>query len=73
MSRPADQPVSQTEMTFRAMQTCDLEAVLGIENALCEIPWTRRNFQDCLDSDYQCCVMYQGNSHIGHFQCRGSA
>jgi len=57
--RPAD-------MSFRPMCADDLDRVLEIEAAICDVPWTRRNFQDCLDSDNQCWVMSIHGQHAGH-------
>jgi ribosomal-protein-alanine N-acetyltransferase len=39
--------------SFRAMQKTDLSAVLEIENAACEFPWTEGIFNDCLANGYQ--------------------
>ena len=48
------------------MQTRDLDIVLMIEKSICDIPWTRGNFQDCLDSNYQCHIMSCQGEHVGH-------
>lgn len=53
-------------ISFQAMSTTDLDSVLAIEKAICEVPWTRRNFQDCLDSDNQCWKMLIDGQHAGH-------
>ena len=41
---------------MRAMTQADVDAVLGIEQAVQRFPWTRGNFVDALNSDYLCCV-----------------
>lgn len=48
------------------MIQADVEQVLQVEAEICQIPWTRRNFESCIDSDYQCWMMYQNNQHVGH-------
>lgn len=53
-------------VSFRAMNERDLDRVLQIEKNITEIPWTRRNFQDCLNSDYHCRVLCYDSKHIGH-------
>ncbi|MEH6357340.1 MAG: ribosomal protein S18-alanine N-acetyltransferase [Pseudomonadales bacterium] len=48
------------------MCAADLDSVLTIEKAICEVPWSRRNFQDCLDSDNECWIMSVDGQHAGH-------
>ena len=62
----ADQEHSGIAYGFRVMEATDLDKVLETEQQVNEIPWTRRNFQDSLDSDYECWVMYDNVQHIGH-------
>lgn len=38
------------------MAEADIDAVLGIEQAVQGYPWSRGNFTDALDSGYLCCV-----------------
>jgi ribosomal-protein-alanine N-acetyltransferase len=38
------------------MTAADVDAVLGIEQAVQGYPWSRGNFTDALDSGYLCCV-----------------
>ena len=41
---------------MRAMTLADVDAVLGIEQAVQGYPWTRGNFMDALNSGYLCSV-----------------
>lgn len=52
---------------IRAMRIGDLDAVLGIENAVYSHPWTRGNFVDSLNAGYQCRTCRIGNEVIGYF------
>jgi [ribosomal protein S18]-alanine N-acetyltransferase len=54
------------DVSFRALSSQDLDSVLEIEMALCEVPWTRGNFQGCLDSEHQCWLMLNEGQHVGH-------
>lgn len=56
----------EADVAFRSMQQADLERVMQIEKSICEIPWTRRNFEDCLDSDYHCQLLCYEGMHVGH-------
>lgn len=58
--------VAAADISFRAMCATDLDSVLAIEKAICETPWTRRNFQDCLNADNYCLVMSVDGEHAGH-------
>ena len=51
---------------FRPMNEHDLDAVLSIELRSYTFPWTRGNFQDCLDSGYRCEVAEQGGVLLGY-------
>lgn len=41
---------------FRPMTEADLEQVVRIERAAYPYPWSRGNFQDCLQAGYSCWV-----------------
>jgi ribosomal-protein-alanine N-acetyltransferase len=41
---------------MRSMTPADVDAVLGIEQAVQAYPWTRGNFMDALNYGYVCCV-----------------
>jgi ribosomal-protein-alanine N-acetyltransferase len=43
---------------LRDMQSRDLDAVMVIEQAAYPFPWTRGNFSDSLNSDYDCKVLH---------------
>ena len=45
------------EITFRPMRDADLDAVLSIERAAYEFPWSREIFRDCLRVGYSCRVL----------------
>ncbi len=49
------------------MAEADLEAVLGIEQAVYTHPWTRGNFADSLRAGYQCCTWRMGAELVGYF------
>lgn len=59
-------PPAAVDISFQTMCAADLDSVLAIEKAICEVPWTRRNFQDCLDSENQCWIMLIDGQHAGH-------
>lgn len=42
---------------YRPMTAADLDAVMAIEQAAYPFPWTRGNFEDCLDAGYDCEVL----------------
>ena len=45
----------------------ELDAVLEIENAIYEHPWTRGNFADSLRAGYQCWTYRIGSRLLGYF------
>lgn len=57
---------TEANLFYRVMSSADLDRVMKIEQSICEIPWTRRNFEDCLDSDYHCKILYHDDEHVGH-------
>lgn len=66
MTKHELQQPATVDIGFRPMCAEDLKRVLEIEVAICNVPWTLRNFQDCLDSDNQCWVMLIEGQHAGH-------
>ena len=49
------------KISYRYMEENDLEKVLEIERSSNPVPWTEKNFLDCLKKDYYCLVQeYQG-------------
>jgi [ribosomal protein S18]-alanine N-acetyltransferase len=51
---------------LRPMRETDLAAVLDVERAAYEFPWTRAIFRDCLRVGYQCFVYETPTGLIGH-------
>lgn len=58
--------VSAIEPQLRPMQEADLGAVLEIERAAYEFPWTRAIFRDCLRVGYPCFVYEGTRGLLGH-------
>jgi ribosomal-protein-alanine N-acetyltransferase len=52
---------------FEPMGEEDLGAVLEIENAIYEHPWTHANFGDSLRAGYQCWTYRIGSRLLGYF------
>lgn len=51
---------------FRPMQEADIPAVLAIETAAYDFPWSRVIFQDCLRVGYCCWVVERGAELAGY-------
>jgi len=51
---------------LRPMQAADLEAVLVVEQAAYEFPWTKTIFRDSLRVGYYCSVIESTDGIIGH-------
>lgn len=51
---------------LRPMREADLNAVLQVERAAYEFPWTRAIFRDCLRVGYYCFVYETAAGLIGH-------
>lgn len=58
--------VSLPEPRLRPMREEDLSAVLAVERAAYEFPWTPSIFRECLRVGYHCCVCEGPNGIIGH-------
>lgn len=56
----------EAEAAFRAMAAADLPAVIAIERACYEYPWTEGNFLDCLRAGYYCCMMMRNGDIAGY-------
>lgn len=52
---------------FEAMHERDLDAVIAVENAIYEHPWTRGNFADSLRAGYQCRTYWLDTQLLGYF------
>lgn len=55
------------EAEFEPMTPARLDAVLAIEQAAYEHPWTQGNFADSLRSGYQAQLLTAGGSILGYF------
>ena len=51
---------------FCRMADADVESVLSIEFAAFSHPWTRGIFLDCIQSGYECWLMFLGDQQVGH-------
>ena len=51
---------------IRPMQIMDIKAVMRVERAAYEYPWTPNIFRDCLRVGYYCCVLEENGEIIGH-------
>lgn len=58
--------VSPDRPRLRPMREVDLNAVLEVERAAYEFPWTRSIFRDCLRVGYHCFVYETGVGLAGH-------
>lgn len=54
------------EYSLRSMQEQDLDRVMEVEVKVYDFPWSRENFESCLRSRYECCVLMCGDTHVGH-------
>jgi len=57
---------SHNDTSQRDMVEADLEKVMQIETASYDIPWTRKNFEDCLNDKNDCVLLISGQHTIGH-------
>jgi ribosomal-protein-alanine N-acetyltransferase len=51
---------------FRPMTEADLPAVMAIERACYEFPWTAGIFRDCIHAGYYCCLLVQDEAIAGY-------
>lgn len=58
--------ISQSLSALRAMREADLRAVMAIERASYEFPWTEAIFRDCLRAGYYCRVYDNGPGLLGY-------
>lgn len=54
------------DLLFRAMTSLDLAAVVVNENKAFSHPWSMGVFADCLAGDYDCWIVEQEGTVIGH-------
>ena len=51
---------------IRPMEIVDIKAVMKVERAAYQFPWTPNIFRDCLRVGYYCCVLDNKGEIIGH-------
>jgi ribosomal-protein-alanine N-acetyltransferase len=66
MSALLDPPQDPAELGFRPMERADIDRIIFIERAADPYPWTRGNFEDCLDAGYSCWVAEEGPCIVGY-------
>jgi tRNA threonylcarbamoyladenosine biosynthesis protein TsaB len=59
--------VALPDIAVEAMTSAHLDEVVAIERAVQSFPWTRRNFQDALESGYGAWVARRGGAVVGFF------
>jgi ribosomal-protein-alanine N-acetyltransferase len=59
--------VLREDPRFQAMREEELPAILDIENAIYEHPWTRGNFADSLRAGYECWTYRADTRLLGYF------
>lgn len=57
---------SECGAQFRPMLASNLERVLSVERAAYPIPWSKKNFEDCLEARNDCSIFYSGEYVLGH-------
>jgi len=63
MSSP---PAQQAEWQFRDLQAADLDAIMAIELACYEFPWSRGNFADSIAEGYRCQGLFMAGQLLGY-------
>ncbi|MFA9419948.1 MAG: ribosomal protein S18-alanine N-acetyltransferase [Gammaproteobacteria bacterium] len=58
--------MSEIELVFRPMELDDVEAVMRLEEAVYEFPWTERIFKDCIRVGYDCWLALEENKVLAH-------
>ena len=58
--------IDNSHFSFRSMLKSDVVSVMEIERTIYEFPWTAGNFNDCLESGYQCDILIFTNEIIGY-------
>jgi len=51
---------------LRVLHARDLDALMRIENAAYEFPWTEAIFRDCLAAGYECWVLEEAGALLGY-------
>lgn len=58
--------MSKIDLAFRPMVLEDVEAVMRLEQAVYEFPWTERIFKDCIRVGYDCWLALLEKEIIAH-------
>ncbi|MCZ6578067.1 MAG: ribosomal-protein-alanine N-acetyltransferase, partial [Gammaproteobacteria bacterium] len=58
--------MSKFDLAFRPMVLEDIEAVMRLEQAVYEFPWTERIFKDCIRVGYDCWLALLEKEIIAH-------
>ena len=58
--------LKQPNISFRAMQLDDLDAIIQIEKVNFPFPWTVGNFKDSISSGHDCVVLQMDDTIIGY-------
>lgn len=58
--------LNQPNISFREMQTLDLDAVMQIETVNFPFPWTAGNFKDSINSGHICLVLEIDKALMGY-------
>jgi [ribosomal protein S18]-alanine N-acetyltransferase len=66
MATAPDQFAAADELIIRPMRESDVAAVIGIERASYQFPWTEGIFHDCLRVAYLCRVAVQDEQIVGY-------
>src|SRR5690606_12101903 len=66
MMATAFEPLPVPEITLRAMTEADVPAVITVERASYEFPWSEGIFRDCLRVGYVCRVAMLGQELIAY-------
>ena len=60
-------PLNDSSFELRPMYPEDLDMVMDIENKVYPFPWSKRNFEDSINSGYSCWVGIMNSTIIGYF------
>lgn len=63
---PSD-PITPSEdsLTFRALKSSDIDAVMALERLVQSHPWRRSSYEDCLNGRHHCWLAEQGDELVG--------
>lgn len=58
--------MNSSSLQMRPFLAEDLRLLMAVENAAYELPWSERNFLDCMKSGYDCFMALQEHQAVGH-------